>query len=199
MVFSCVELKEMIEVAEMVEDADPNRNLSDSEIFGFSCAPVNLGQVEHVQHFMGILNKYVSAERIYNEPIDFKSSDIDYLEVSIKCVELYQWLSRHFNNKNFDYDDVTLHHNKQGAIDKLNLLLSEKIVPTCSSCGCKLPEAAKFPICEECFEKRRFRRRPRRNEGQKESGPSRGDRKNFGKKPSFGKKKVTKKRKFTKK
>lgn len=200
--FFCVELKEMIELTEMVEEADPMQRLSDSEVFGYSCAPVNLGLMEHVQYFMWILNKYVSGEAIPNELIDYKSADIDYLETSIKCVELYQWLSRHFDNKHFFYDENTLLNNKQGAIDKLNDLLSEKIVPTCSSCGCKLPDDFKFAICEECFEKRRFRRRPRSHasashgkgsghRGSKKSGH--GPRKGY-----KGKKKVSKKRKFTK-
>ena len=33
-----------------------------------------------------------------------KKYEIDYLETTIKCVELYQWLARHFNNKNFEFD-----------------------------------------------------------------------------------------------
>jgi ATP-dependent RNA helicase SUPV3L1/SUV3 len=206
--FYCVELKEMIELAEMVEESDPHKNLSDSEIFGFACAPVNLGLIEHVQHFMWILNKYVNAEAIPNELIDYKSSDIDYLETSIKCVELYQWLSRHFNNKNFFYDEHTLLNNKQDAVDKLNTLLSEKIVPTCSSCGCKLPEDSKFPICDECFQKRRFTRRPRRpgkdgaKTGSKNGRGGKGKSRFSKGKPSFkankSGRKVSKKRKFSK-
>ena len=38
--FYCVELKEMIELAEMVEDIDQRDNLSPAEHFGFCCAPV---------------------------------------------------------------------------------------------------------------------------------------------------------------
>lgn len=206
--FFCVDMKEMIELAEMVEDADEKGNLSDSEIFGFACAPVNLGLLEHVQYYMWILNKYVNSEGIANEPIDFDSGDIDYLETSIKCVELYQWLSRHFNNKNFVYDDYSLLNNKQAAIDRLNGLLSEKIVPTCSSCGCKLPEDSKFPICEECFEKRKFRRRRGNDKGRsgdkkrgsgakgpRGKGPAKGNSSGKGK---FSRKKVSRKRKFTK-
>lgn len=155
--FFCVDLKEMIELAEAVEDADKNHILSDAEIFGFACAPVNLGLIEHVQYYMWVLNKYVSSEGIPSDPIDFNSNDIDYLETSIKCVELYQWLSRHFNDKHFVYDDYTLLNNKQMAIDKLNNLLSEKTVPTCSSCGCKLPDNFQFAICENCFDRRRSR------------------------------------------
>ena len=41
--FYCVELKEMIELTELVEEANRDFTLSDAEIFGFSCAPVNLG------------------------------------------------------------------------------------------------------------------------------------------------------------
>jgi len=206
--FYCVDMKEMIELAEIVEDADPHGELTDAEIFGYACAPVNLGLLEHVQYYMWILNKYVSGEGIPNEPIDYDSSDIDYLETSIKCVELYQWLSRHFNNKNFMYDDYTLLNNKQLAIDKLNSLLSEKIVPTCSSCGCKLPEESRFPICEECFEKRKFkRRRPRYEKGDGRKGSSRrggrddsrsGSNKSSNRRGKFaGKKKVSRKRKST--
>ena len=57
--FFCVELKEMIELTEMVEEADDEGNLSSAETFGFSCAPVNLGLIDHVQYFIYILNKYV--------------------------------------------------------------------------------------------------------------------------------------------
>ena len=167
--FYCVDLKEMIELAETVEDIDSNNMLSSAEIFGFACAPVNLGLLEHVQYYIWMLKKYVTNESIKNEHINFSSNEIDYLETTIKCVELYQWLARHFNNKNFEFDERDLLENKLQAIDKLNTLLSDKITPTCSSCGAKLPDAAKFAICEECFQQRRFTRRPfpqRRSQGK---------------------------------
>jgi ATP-dependent RNA helicase SUPV3L1/SUV3 len=163
--FYCVDMKEMIELAEMVEGADENRTLSYSEIFGFACAPVNLGLMEHVQYYLWILNHYVGNRGILNEPIDTASDNIDYLETSIKCVELYQWLSRHFNRKNFEYDERELLNNKTKAIERLNELLSDKIAKSCSSCGCKMPNNSKFNICEECFSKRRFSRRPPRDAG----------------------------------
>jgi ATP-dependent RNA helicase SUPV3L1/SUV3 len=150
----------MIELAETVEDIDHSHTLSSAEIFGFACAPVNLGLLEHVQYYVWILKKYVVAEIIKNEHINHNSNEIDYLETTIKCVELYQWLARHFNNKNFEFDERDLLENKLMAIEKLNTLLSDKITPTCSSCGTKLPDGAKFPICEECFQQRRFTRRP---------------------------------------
>lgn len=163
--FYCVDLKEMIELAETVEDIDYNNILSSSEIFGFACAPVNLGLMEHVQYYVWILKKFVSSEMINNENINHTSNEIDYLETTIKCVELYQWLARHFNNKNFSFEERDLIENKLLAVDKLNLLLSDKIVPTCSSCGCKLPEGARFPICEDCFKEKRFGRRPAQRRG----------------------------------
>ncbi len=168
--FYCVDMKEMIELAEMVEAADEDRTLSNSEIFGFACAPVNLGLIEHVQYYLWILNHYVTAQDIYNEPIDNQSDNIDYLETSIKCVELYQWLSRHFNQKNFAFDERQLLENKSKAIERLNELLSEKISKTCSSCGCKMPANARFNICDECFSKRRFTRRSPRDIS-KDEGP----------------------------
>ncbi len=158
--FYCVDLKEMIELAETVEDIDSNSMLSSAEIFGFACAPVNLGLLEHVQYYVWILKKFVSSEIIKNEHINHASNEIDYLESTIKCVELYQWLARHFDGKNFEFDEKDLLENKLAAVDKLNTLLSDKITPTCSSCGCKLPETAKFAICEDCFQQRRFTRRP---------------------------------------
>ncbi|WP_408098866.1 helicase-related protein [Peredibacter sp. HCB2-198] len=167
--FYCVDMKEMIELAEMVEAADENRTLTYAEIFGFACAPVNLGLMEHVQYYMWILNHYVSNQSIFNEPIDEKSDNIDYLETSIKCVELFQWLSRHFNQKNFEYDEKQLLENKAKAIERLNELLSDKISKTCSSCGCKMPANARFNICDECFSKRRFARRGPRPEGEGEA------------------------------
>jgi len=179
--FYCVELKEMIELAEMVEEADVNQNLSQSENFGFTCAPVNLGLLEHIQYFNWILNHYVQNQLIKNEPIDPRSNDIDYLETAIKCVELYQWLSRHFDNKNFDFVEADLLENKSFAIEKLNTLLSNKIVPTCSSCGIKMPENAKFNICESCFKQRRF---GRRSKSYSKNGPKE-DRKDEKGKKSF--------------
>ncbi|MEA9355224.1 helicase-related protein [Bacteriovorax sp. PP10] len=161
--FYCVELKEMIELAETVEDIDSNNVLSSAEIFGFACAPVNLGLLEHVQYYVWMLKKYVTADIIKNEHINFASNEIDYLETTIKCVELYQWLARHFNGKNFEFDEKDLLENKLAAVDKLNILLSDKITPSCSSCGAKLPDTAKFAICEECFQQRRFTRRPPMN------------------------------------
>lgn len=173
--FYCVDMKEMIELAEMVEAADEDRTLSNSEIFGFACAPVNLGLIEHVQYYLWILNHYVSNQDIYNEPIDDRADNIDYLETSIKCVELYQWLSRHFNQKNFSYDEKQLLENKSKAIERLNELLSDKIGKTCSSCGCKMAANARFNICDECFSKRRFSRRPPRDASSQE-GQGRNDR-----------------------
>jgi ATP-dependent RNA helicase SUPV3L1/SUV3 len=154
--FFCVELAEMIELAEMVEDADQEAKLSISEVFGFACAPVNLGLVDHIQYYIWILNNFVSARPIKFSPIDSKSNDIDYLEASIKCMELYQWLSRHFDNKHFEYFESELLENKSQATEKLNELLSDKIVPMCTSCGTKLAENSKFAICEPCFKSRRF-------------------------------------------
>jgi ATP-dependent RNA helicase SUPV3L1/SUV3 len=166
--FYCVELTEMIEVAEMVEEADIDSILTNSEIFGFSCAPVNLGLVEHVQFFVYILGRYVASQDILNEPINHQSDDIDYLETSIKCTELFQWLSRHFDNKNFLYDESELLENKMKAVEKLNVMLSDKIVEKCSSCGGKLEEDTKFRICEACFKQRRYSR-PKRSAAQNKS------------------------------
>jgi len=192
--FFCVELKEMIELAELVEEADRKNILSSAEIFGFACAPVNLGLIDHVQYYVWILNHYANENFVKNEDIDHTSDNIDYLETSIKCVELYQWLARHFNNKNFDFDEHALLHNKSKAIEKLNQLLSEKIIPTCSSCGKKLEENSKFAICEECFRKRRFSRRrfdsssqkSRRGKDSKDHHPKK-KRKTVKKKKSFNK------------
>ncbi len=172
--FYCVDMKEMIELAEMVESADEDRTLTYSEIFGFACAPVNLGLVEHVQYYLWILQHYVGNQSIFNEPIDEKSDNIDYLETSIKCVELYQWLSRHFARKNFEYDEKVLLDNKSLAIERLNELLSEKISKTCSSCGCKMPANARFNICDECFSKRRFSRKPEGESSRDGGRPRRG-------------------------
>ena len=173
--FYCVDLKEMIEIAEIVEQANMKVNsLLDSEIFGFSCAPVNLGLPGHLQYFISIVNRYVHGISISYDKIDYKSEDIDYLETSIKCVELYQWLARHFKDKNFDYDSIDLLYNKRLAIDKLNSLLSERITLGCTVCGCKLPSQHQHSICESCFKKRRFRRRRPRNSVKKEAAPSGG-------------------------
>jgi ATP-dependent RNA helicase SUPV3L1/SUV3 len=181
--FYCVDMKEMIELAEMVEGADEDRTLSYAEIFGFACAPVNLGLMEHVQYYMWILNHYVANQSILNEDIDDTSDNIDYLETSIKCVELFQWLSRHFNQKNFVFEERQLLDNKSKAIERLNALLSEKISKTCSSCGCKMPANARFNICDDCFAKRRFSRRGPRPEGQ---DGQREERKDFGRGGSGG-------------
>ena len=159
--FFCVDLKEMIELTEMVEEANKEMTLTNAEIFGFSCAPVNLGLIEHVQYYIYILNNYVRSFDIINEPIDYKNEDIDYLETAIKCVELYQWLARHFKKKNFTFNEQELLQNKQMAIEKLNDLLGQKLVKRCASCGCKLDDKSKFAICEECFQNRRFQRRKR--------------------------------------
>lgn len=163
--FYCVDLKEMIEVAEIVENANKDKKtLSSSEIFGFSCAPVNLGLSAHVQYFVYIVNNYVNALPIKNEMIDFDSDNIDYLETSIKCVEIFQWLARHFDGKHFDYDEKSLLQNKGFAVERLNDLLSKKIVLSCSSCGAKLPGNHQFAICDKCFKKRRFSGGPQRSE-----------------------------------
>ncbi|MGB0453387.1 MAG: helicase-related protein [Bacteriovoracaceae bacterium] len=124
--FFCVELAEMIELSEMVEDSDKTKILTDAEVFGFACAPVNMGLIDHVQFYMSIVNNYTAQKPILYRPIEHDSYDIDYLETSIKCVELYQWLARHFNNKNFDFDATEIAVNKSSAIDKLNDLLSDK-------------------------------------------------------------------------
>ncbi len=203
--FYCVDLKEMIEVAEMVENADEEGMLSDAEIFGFACAPVNLGLMDHVQFFVWILNHYVVNNPITNEPIDETSEDIDYLETQIKCVELYQWLARHFDNKNFTFIEAELLENKTDAIEKLNALLSEKVSKKCSSCGCKLPDTHNFNICETCFGERRHTRRPGRSarkDGDKggSRGGKGGNRRGSSSKPSSGgsKKKSTRRPKKNK-
>jgi ATP-dependent RNA helicase SUPV3L1/SUV3 len=196
--FFCVELNEMIELAETVEDSDPEGKLSTAEVFGFACAPVNLGLLDHVQYYVWILNNYVHERPIKFTKIDSSSNDIDYLEASIKCMELYQWLSRHFNRKHFEYEESELLENKVMATEKLNELLSDRIVPMCTSCGCKLPENSKFAICEACFKSRRFGRRKTsmvsegggRDRDRKERGPRDGG-------PRKAGAKKTRKRKFS--
>ncbi len=179
--FYCVELKEMIELAEMVEEADENEILSSAEIFGFACAPVNLGLIDHVQYYIWILNHYVHSHPIQCEEVDSQSDNIDYLETAIKCVELYQWLARHFSGKNFSFDEKDLLSNKSLAIERLNQLLSEKTQRHCSSCGKNLPDKHEFNICEECFQERRksFKRHKRndfspknKNKSKRSPGPS---------------------------
>lgn len=198
--FYCVELNEMIDLSEMVEEANTQDLLSTAEIFGFTCAPVNQGLLEHVQYYVWILNKYVNSESILFEPINPASDDIDYLETSIKCIELYQWLSRHFDNKNFEYDDEALAFNKSKAVEKLNELLSNRIVPTCSSCGVKIDENSKFAICEGCFKERRYGGGNRGNSRPGGSGASNNRRGQRGtgadNKSSEFKKKKSRKRKF---
>ncbi len=157
--FYCVELKEMIELAETVEEADTMNALSDAEIFGFACAPVNLGLMDHVQYYVWILNHYVGKKMITNEEVDFQSDDIDYLETAIKCVELYQWLARHFDNNYFAFEQEKLLYNKTQAVERLNELLSEKVSKKCSSCGVKLDDEFQYNICETCFAQRRGQRR----------------------------------------
>jgi ATP-dependent RNA helicase SUPV3L1/SUV3 len=183
--FFCTDLREMIEIAEMVEQTDSEGRLSTSEVFGFACAPVNLGLLEHVQYFLWILKHYSESQPIFCEPIDTQSDNIDYLETSIKCVELYQWLARHFAGKHFDFIEQKLLENKAKAVDRLNEILSDKTTKACSSCGCSLPVDSRFSVCDACFQKRR-RERPafkrNREEGAQGSGarPSGGPRKPSG-------------------
>jgi len=128
--FCCVQLDEMIEIAEMVEQIDQNAGgtMAPQEIFGFSCAPVNLGNSDHVQYFYKLTGLFAKEQSIVNDFIDTTSNDIDYLETSIKCMELYQWLARHFQNKFFVFDLSRLNENKLDAVEKLNNLLSEKTI-----------------------------------------------------------------------
>lgn len=156
--YYCVDLKEMIEVTEMVETANEKyKTLTSAEIFGFACAPINLGLVEHIQYFIFILNNFIRNSGIKFEEINYQSDNIDYLETSIKCLELYQWLARHFNKKNFIFEERDLLYNKSLAIEKLNRLLSEHLTQSCYSCGQTLPPESAFSICEKCFKERRFR------------------------------------------
>lgn len=173
--FYCVDLREMIELTEIVEGADTMEALSDAEIFGFACAPVNQGLMEHVQYYVWILNHYVGRRHINNENIEVDSDDIDYLETAIKCTELYQWLARHFDNNYFEFDMQALQENKSQAIEQLNALLSEKVSKKCSSCGVKLKDDFQFNICETCFSERRGRRGPNRGSSRGSNrGGSRG-------------------------
>jgi ATP-dependent RNA helicase SUPV3L1/SUV3 len=179
--FYCVDMKEMIELAEMVEEADFAHTMSNSEIFGFACAPVNLGLLEHVQYYVWLLNQFVKGADIIAAEIDYESKDIDYLETSIKCIELYQWLARHFNNKYFVFTEWDLLENKAKAIEQLNNLLSEKTIRSCASCGIPLDASVQFAICDECFRKRRFRGGPPpRSHGQSSSNHRSGPRQGQG-------------------
>lgn len=184
--FYCTDLKEMIELAEMVEEADEHNRLSSSEIFGFACAPVNMGLLEHVQYYLWILKHYVDSAPIFSEPIDPNSEDIDYLETSIKCVELFQWLSRHFDGKNFSFDEQRLLDNKARAVERLNGLLSEKTTKSCASCGCKLPVSSRFPICDSCFSARKNRFRQSRDERSERGERAEGEQRRGGQFPRRG-------------
>ncbi len=192
--FYCVDLREMIELSETVEDADSLSAMSDAEIFGFACAPVNQGLMEHVQYYVWILNHYVGKKMILNEEIDAESDDIDYLETAIKCVELYQWLARHFDNNYFSFDQEGLIHNKTLAIEKLNQLLSEKTSKKCSSCGVKLDDEFNFNICETCFAQRRRggRGKPRFSRSKRGGNSSSSGEKRFRRKSKDGESKAQK-------
>ena len=146
------------------------------------------------------LNHYVRGSDIKNEPIEFSSGDIDYLETSIKCVELYQWLSRHFDGKYFAYDEYELLENKGKAIERLNELLSDKIVRTCASCGVPLEETSRFAICEECFSQKRFRRGGRNYSRDRKDNKKTEKRSNYksSKKRSFSSNKKNKAQSLTK-
>lgn len=187
--FYCVDLNEMVEVTEMIEEVDTNKVLSDGEVFGFACAPVNLGLAEHVQYYIWIASNYVKSAPITNEEIETDSDDIDYLERAIKCVELYQWLARHFDNKNFEFSAEALLENKADAIEKLNLLLSEKIAKSCSSCGVKLPDEFNFNICEGCFGSRRSGYRNNRGKKKVSTTRAQSSRKKSSASSTFSKKK----------
>ena len=178
--FICVDLKEMIDQAEMVERLDREKTLSAEEIFGFTCAPVNQGIKEHVEYFLSIASSYIAKQLIPNTPVVLKK-DIEYLELAIKCVEIYQWLARHFRGKFFFYDEVALKQNKMEAIELLNKLLSEKIVLKCSECKCLLPEESNFAICEKCFQKRRSRYHFLRTEKKDEVSSGKSSQKTTGK------------------
>jgi ATP-dependent RNA helicase SUPV3L1/SUV3 len=148
--------------------------------------------MEHVQYYIWILNHYVGKNSIVNEEVNSDSEDIDYLETAIKCVELYQWLARHFDNNYFSFDIEALNHNKSMAIEKLNQLLSEKTSKKCSSCGAKVEDEHKFNICETCFSQRRSggRGKPRYSKPRR-GGSAAGNRsdgnKNFRRKPNDNK------------
>ncbi len=128
--FLCVNLSEMIEVAEMIEAIDDksSQKMSAKEIFGFSCAPVSLRNPDHLQYFISIVTRFSNGSMIKNDLVDSDSKSIDYLETAIKCVELYQWLARHFDQKYFEFDEMELGINKKAAVAQLNLLLSEKTI-----------------------------------------------------------------------
>jgi len=128
--FLCVNLSEMIEVAEMIEGIDDKygNTMKPKEIFGFSCAPVSLRNPDHLQYFLSIVNRFANQSIIKNDLIDSKSTSIDYLETAIKSVELYQWLARHFEMQYFEFDSLDLGGNKKSAVEQLNLLLSEKTI-----------------------------------------------------------------------
>jgi ATP-dependent RNA helicase SUPV3L1/SUV3 len=196
--FYCVDLKEMIEVAEMVENSDrETKVLSASEIFGFSCAPVNLGLVEHVQYFMYIINRFVQGLGVEVEKVETKSNNIDYLETSIKCVELFQWLSRHFNDKHFEYELDALLSNKGEAVEKLNTLLGDKLLRHCSSCGVLLEPKFKFNICEKCFSQKRGARRGGRGRLNFRKSGNKSDKDNQKSGPDGSRRKRTRKSKST--
>ena len=57
-------------IAEMVEEANaPKESLTSGEIFGFTCAPVNLGLMEHVQYFVwiGCFHQPASGRKVIGE------------------------------------------------------------------------------------------------------------------------------------
>lgn len=161
--FLCINLGEMIELSEMVEGVnDRYPTMSISEIFGFACAPVHLGLMDHVQFFSQITHRYAAEKAIYCEFIDATSQNIDYLETAIKCMELYQWLARHFENKHFVFDYDELSKNKLEAINQLNHLLSDGTLRHCSSCGQSLDADFRYNICESCFARHKKRLRKKR-------------------------------------
>lgn len=120
--FTKADIKDLTEQAEMIHYDLPNGVKTDlnyfSDIFKFVVAPVMLKQADHVSEF----------QRLYGNFFEGVDSDVhsgntigslsDW-ELSLKCIEIYQWLSNQFDDK-FPTKDEEIMKIKKVLIEKIN-------------------------------------------------------------------------------
>lgn len=166
--FSPVVTEDMLQLARMLEEFTADLPLF--EKYTFACAPVNMRATDVVHAHLHFAELFAEGEEVpmpsgvanaFKKGSARTASELRDAEDAVLVATLYQWLSYRFPNAFVDVEEAAY------ARETINRYISRslergRLGRACSQCGARLPVGFRFGVCENCFSKRRKKRRPHR-------------------------------------
>ncbi len=158
--FRAANIESMIEVAQIVDEY----NLDLKSKYHLACAPLSLNSpyLEKVFHrYLELLEKNQKVDFIEPKKIPYKAVSYNALlnaEDRVKEVSLYLWLSFKFPDK---FQDIEIAKRTRDRLNQYieNSLRESNFTKFCRQCGKELDINYKFTICDNCFNRNKFKKR----------------------------------------